>query len=121
VGQYRTVISECGTVPDSDSDVGQCWRVISVCGTVPDSGAEGRTVLGSATEIWTVLESATEGGTVLDSASERGMGTMGAILCYNFSDVTMSHYGKILSLLMGSATCRAGSRAVTMCGIREGR
>ena len=89
-------------MPESDSDVGQCWRVISVCGTVPDSGAEGRTVLGSATESWTVSESATEGGTVLDSASERGMGTMGTILCYNFSDVTMSHYGKILSLLMCS-------------------
>ena len=35
---------------------------------MPDSGAEGGTVLGSATEGWTVLESATEGGTVLDSA-----------------------------------------------------
>ena len=73
---------------------------------MPDSGAEGGTVLGSATEGWTVLESATEGGTVLDSASERGMGTMSAILCYNSSNVTMSHYGKIQSLLMYSIISR---------------
>ena len=33
-------------------------------------------------------------------ASERDMDTIGTILYYNFSDVTMSHYGKFLSLLM---------------------
>ena len=48
----------------------------------------------------TELDRASGCNTVLGSASERGVYTMGAIPYYNFSDVTMSHYGKFLNLLM---------------------
>jgi hypothetical protein len=47
-----------------------------------------------------VLESANEHWTMLESASERDMDTMGTIINYNLSDVTVTNYGKFLSLLM---------------------
>ena len=36
----------------------------------------------------------------LDSTSEHGMYSMGTIINYNLSDVTMTNYGNFLSLLM---------------------
>ena len=39
-------------------------------------------------------------GTVLDSTSKHGMYSMGTIINYNLSDVTVTNYGKFLSLLM---------------------
>ena len=57
-------------------------------------------MLDNARKYLTVLNSAGEHGTALDSAIEHDIDTMGTITYYNFSDVTMSHYGKFLSLLM---------------------
>ena len=48
----------------------------------------------------TLLESLTERGTLLYGASERNVDTMGTIIDYGFSDVTMSRYGNFQSLLM---------------------
>jgi hypothetical protein len=49
---------------------GQCRKMIAKCGTVPDS------------------------------TSEHDIYSMGTIINYNLSDVTVTNYGKFLSLLM---------------------
>ena len=62
VGQCRTVISECGTVPESNRECGQCRRVIanvgqrriviSECGTVPESNSKCGTAPDSNKRAW---------------------------------------------------------------------
>ena len=69
-------------------------------------------MLDNARKYLTVLNSAGEHGTALDSAIEHDIDTMGTITYYNFSDVTMSHYGKFLSLLM-EMDCATGTRVHT--------
>ena len=58
------------------ASVGQCRTVIVMCGTVPDSDSEYRMVLESDSECGIVPESDSECGTVLDSTSERDMDAM---------------------------------------------
>jgi hypothetical protein len=66
-----------------------------------------------------VLVSASERGTVLDSASECGMDTIGSIINYNFSDVTMTNYGKFPEF--ADASRRFGSLMLTgaLGGLRK--
>jgi hypothetical protein len=53
---------------------------VVICGIVPGSDSECETVL--------------------DSASEHGTYSMGTIIVYNLSDMTITNYGKFLNLLM---------------------
>ena len=80
--------------------MGQSRAVIVTCGTVPGSDSECETVL--------------------DSASEHGMYSMGTIMVYNLSDVTITNYGKFLILLMW-APCMSGQQQPLVesggCGI----
>jgi hypothetical protein len=75
---------DCETMLYSDSE----------CGTVPDNDSK-------VEQCRTMMAS----GIVPDSTSEHGMYSMGTIINYNLSDVTVTNYGKFLSLLM----CIVGS------------
>src|SRR6202030_2139834 len=75
---------ECGMVPKSDSECGVVPESDSECGTVPDNDSE----------CGVVPESDSECGVVLDGASKHGMYSMGTIINYDLSDVTMTNYGK---------------------------
>jgi len=92
--------SECGVVPESDSECGVLPDSDSERGVVPDSDGRCGTVLDNDSECGVVPESDSECGVVLDGASKHGMYSMGTIINYDLSDVTMTNYGKFLILLM---------------------
>ena len=107
--------NECGAALDNSRT---CWKVfdnVNKCGTALDSPRRYWKVLDNARKYLTVLNSAGEHGTALDSAIEHDIDTMGTITYYNFSDVTMSHYGKFLSLLMQWPSCSHKERVPKAC------